>query len=63
MTASTISWEPLTAAQVAAMLKVPRRRVRQLGIPCVTLGPNTLRWLVEDVEEWLRKRRVGGRKG
>lgn len=53
------SWEPLTAEEVAAILRVPKRRVHQLGIPAVALGPNTLRWLREDVGEFARKRRVG----
>lgn len=54
------SWEPLTAAEVAEILKVPKRQVRRLGIPVVQLGPRTLRWLREDVEAFVRRRRVGG---
>ncbi|MEX2156955.1 MAG: helix-turn-helix domain-containing protein [Gemmatimonadales bacterium] len=53
------AWDPLTAEEVAQILRVPKRRVRQLGIPAVQLGPNTLRYFREDVEEFLRKRRVG----
>jgi hypothetical protein len=53
------SWEPLTAAEVAVILRVPKRRVCQLGIPVVQLGPNTLRWMREDVEAFIRKRRIG----
>jgi hypothetical protein len=53
------SWEPLTAAEVAAILRVPERRVRQLAIPVVQLGPNTLKWMREDVEAFIRKRRIG----
>jgi hypothetical protein len=53
------AWDPLTAEEVAEILRVPTRRVRQLGIPAVVLGPNTLRWLREDVEAFERKRRVG----
>lgn len=54
------SWDPLTSAEVAAILKVPVRRVRELGIPCVQLGPKTVRYLRDELEEWLRKKRVGG---
>jgi hypothetical protein len=57
------AWDPLTAEEVAEILRVPTRRVRQLGIPVVQLGPNTLRYLREDVEEWVRRKRLGQAKG
>jgi predicted DNA-binding transcriptional regulator AlpA len=49
--------ELLDAREVAAMLKVRLKRVYELGIPTLRVGPRTLRWRVSDVEDWLAKRR------
>lgn len=48
-----------TAAQVAAILGVRRKRVYELGIPCIRLSARTIRWRHRDVLEWVASRRVG----
>jgi predicted DNA-binding transcriptional regulator AlpA len=47
----------LDAREVAAILKVRYKRVYDLGIPSVRVGPRTLRWRLIDVEAWLFERR------
>jgi predicted DNA-binding transcriptional regulator AlpA len=46
----------LDVREVAALLKVRVKRVYELGIPTVRVGPRTLRWRLSDVEGWLAKR-------
>src|SRR3989442_14555127 len=47
----------LTAADVAAWLKITPRQVQRLGIPCVRVGPRTPRYLGRDVLAWLESQR------
>jgi hypothetical protein len=47
----------LTAAEVAAWLKITPRQVQRVGIPCVRLGPRTPRYLGRDVLAWLETQR------
>jgi predicted DNA-binding transcriptional regulator AlpA len=49
--------ELLDAREVAALLKVRLKRVYELGIPTVRVGPRTLRWRRTDLESWLHERR------
>jgi len=49
--------ELLDAREVAALLKVRLKRVYELGIPTVRVGPRTLRWRRRDLEAWLSHRR------
>lgn len=49
----------LNVEQVAAMLNVRRKRVYELGIPCVRLSPMTIRWCRSDVLAWVASRRTG----
>jgi predicted DNA-binding transcriptional regulator AlpA len=48
----------LRAADVAAILSVPTKRVYELGIPAVRLSSRCLRWRCSDVECWVEERRV-----
>jgi len=43
--------------EVADWLKVKRRQVQRLGIPCIDLGRKTPRYQVKDVLAWLETRR------
>lgn len=43
----------LTAAEVAAWLKIKPRQVQRLGIPCIALGRKTKRYVAKDVQAWL----------
>ena len=53
----------LTAADVAEWLKIERRQVQRLGIPCIDLGRKTPRYQVKDVRAWLEtRRRADGRR-
>lgn len=47
----------LTAADVAAWLKITPRQVQRVGIPCVRVGPRTRRYLGSDVLAWLETQR------
>jgi len=47
----------LTAAEVAAWLKITPRQVQRVGIPCVRIGPRTPRYLGRDVLAWLETQR------
>lgn len=47
----------LTAAEVAAWIKVKPRQVQRLGIPCIDLGRKTKRYLARDVWAWLETQR------
>src|SRR5206468_10627041 len=47
----------LTAADVAALLKITPRQVQRLGLPCVRLGPRTSRYFARDVLTWLEAQR------
>lgn len=62
MKSHTVSLPPapdaiLTAADVAAWLKITPRQVQRLGVPCVRLGPRTPRYLARDVLAWLEAQR------
>ena len=48
----------LTAKEVAEKLRVSKKRVLDLPIPQVRLGPRTIRYLPEDVAAYMEKRRV-----
>jgi len=48
----------LRAADVAAILSVPTKRVYELGIPAVRLSSRCLRWRCSDVECWVEERRA-----
>ena len=53
----------LRADEVAEWLKVERRQVQRLGIPCIDLGRKTPRYMVKDVLAWLEtRRREDGRR-
>src|SRR6266699_3307175 len=47
----------LTAAEVAAWLKITPRQVQRIGIPCVRVGVRTPRYLGRDVLAWLETQR------
>jgi hypothetical protein len=47
----------LTAAEVAAWLKITPRQVQRVGIPCVRVGVRTPRYLGRDVLAWLEAQR------
>jgi predicted DNA-binding transcriptional regulator AlpA len=49
--------ELLDARDVSALLKVRLKRVYELGIPTVRVGPRTLRWRRTDLEAWVSERR------
>ena len=49
--------EVLTVEQVAELLQVSPKRVRQLPIPQVRLGPRTIRFRREDVERFIERKR------
>ena len=48
----------MTRAEVAAWLKVKPRQVERLGVPVLDLGRKTKRYLAQDVQAWLEKRRA-----
>ena len=47
----------LTAAEVAALLKIRPRQVQRLGFPCINLGRKTKRYKWADVLRALEERR------
>ena len=47
----------LTREQVAAWLQVRPRQLDVLGIPSLSLGHKTKRYLAEDVKAWLEAQR------
>jgi hypothetical protein len=47
----------LTRDEVASWLKLRRRQVERLGVPCLDLGRKTKRYLGRDVLAWLEQRR------
>jgi hypothetical protein len=47
----------LTAAEVAAWLKITPRQVQRVGIPCVRVGLRTPRYLGRDLLAWLETQR------
>lgn len=53
-----LSDEVLTSEEAAALLKVTRKRLYQLPIPCTKLSIRTRRYLRGDVMDFLRKRRL-----
>ena len=48
----------LTADEAAAVLKVTRKRLYQLPIPCSRLSLKTRRYLREDVMNFLKRKRL-----
>ncbi len=56
MPADTSSESLLTVKDVARMLKVPFKRVYELGIPAVRLSARSLRWRKSDVQQWIERR-------
>lgn len=50
--------EVLTADEAAALLKITKKRLYQLPIPCSRLSAKTRRYLREDVMAFLRKKRL-----
>jgi excisionase family DNA binding protein len=48
----------LTVDEVARLLKLSPKRVRQLPIPQIRLGPRTIRYAKEDVDRYLERRRL-----
>jgi predicted DNA-binding transcriptional regulator AlpA len=52
----TMHDELLDAAEVVAILKVRVKRVYELGVPALRVGPRTLRWRRSDLEKWLASR-------
>lgn len=49
----------LTRDEVAAWLKVRPRQIERLGVPVLSLGVKTKRYLVRDVLQWLNGLKVG----
>ncbi len=49
----------LTREEVAAWLKVRPRQVERLGVPVLSLGVKTKRYLVRDVLQWLDGLKAG----
>lgn len=47
----------LTRAEVATWLKLKPRQVERLGVPCISLGRKTVRYLRADVLAWLQQQR------
>lgn len=60
MTHQPTSDEILTAAEVAAWLKIKPRQVQRFGIPSVDLGRKTKRYMARDILAWLEVHRAGG---
>ncbi len=56
----------MTREEVAAWLKVRPRQVERLGVPVLSLGVKTKRYLVRDILLWLdglkKGRKVPGRR-
>lgn len=48
----------LTADEAAAVLRVTRKRLYQLPIPCSRLSLRTRRYLREDVMNFLKRKRL-----
>ena len=48
----------LTALQVADYLQISRKRVYELPIPVIKLGPKRLRWRLADLRAFLEERTV-----
>jgi hypothetical protein len=54
----------LTREQVAAWLQVHPRQIERLGVPCLSLGVRTKRYLRTDVEAWMvAKKGTGAQRG
>lgn len=52
-------WDPeplLTAEEVAAKLRVPKKSVYDLNIPRVRIGQRRIRWRPADVQEFIQRR-------
>lgn len=50
----------MTREEVASWLRVKPRQVERLGVPCISLGRKTLRYLRGDVVAWLELQRGRG---
>lgn len=50
--------EVLTAQEAAAVLKITRKRLYQLPIPCSRLSVKTRRYFRKDLMDYLRKKRL-----
>ncbi len=48
----------LTAAEVAAILRIAAKKVYELPIPRVALSPKRIRWREDDVFAFIDRRRV-----
>lgn len=55
--ASSADATVMTRTEVAAWLKVKPRQVERLGVPCISLGRKTVRYLRADVLAWLTQQR------
>lgn len=56
-------WDPeplLTAEEVAAKLRVPKKSVYDLSIPRVRIGERRIRWRPADVHEFIQQRMEEG---
>jgi hypothetical protein len=49
----------LKAREVSEMLRVPLKRVYELGIPCVKYSARQYRWRLADVRSWIDAHMVG----
>src|SRR5262245_55609822 len=47
-----------TRAEVAAWLKIKPRQVERIGVPFLSLGRKTKRYLRDDVLTWLDRQRI-----
>ncbi len=55
--AESLAAEPLlTVRDVARMLRVPVKRVYELGIPAARISTRSLRWRLSDVQQWIEGR-------
>lgn len=48
----------LTAKEVGAYLRIPTKKVYELGIPRVVLSNRRVRWLTTDLHAYIRRSRV-----
>lgn len=46
-----------TAKELAERLRVPRKKVYELGIPAIKIGKRALRYRESDVHDWIEGRR------
>ena len=48
----------MTRAEVAAFLRIKPRQVERLGVPCLSIGERTKRYLRSDVMAWMKAKRT-----